>query len=213
MTNKYHASWTMFGRGYRTDLDETDPETQQLAQRIRREIALEFSRGDLQQSFGNKRNDGENKGGDKEDDIESDDNNDLPYKQINVTDQQIDVTNRPAQQPMSNQLISSAPYGSPNAIATIDEHLTTSPFAKAPSNITPTSAAFTAQTGNVTQLEVTQPAAQADRDHYQENQQQQYQRSGAGFFGGMRDKATGLLEEQGSKNKHSKGNKGKDGKL
>jgi hypothetical protein len=48
MTNKYHASWTMFGRGYRTDLDETDPETQQLAQRIRREIALEFSRGELQ---------------------------------------------------------------------------------------------------------------------------------------------------------------------
>jgi hypothetical protein len=206
MTNKYHASWTMFGRGYRTDLDETDPETQQLAQRIRREIALEFSRGDLQQSFGNKRNDGENKGGDKEDDIESDDNNDLPSKQINVT-------SRPAQQPMSNQLISSAPYGSPNAIATIDEHLTTSPLAKAPSNITPTSAAFTAQTGNVTQPKVTQPAAQADRDHYQENQQQQYQRSGAGFFGGIRDKATGLLEELGSKNKHSKGNKGKDGKL
>lgn len=38
------TSWTMFGRGSRTDLDETDPETQQLVRRMRVEIAREFGR-------------------------------------------------------------------------------------------------------------------------------------------------------------------------
>ncbi|ERF75177.1 hypothetical protein EPUS_06217 [Endocarpon pusillum Z07020] len=52
MTSKYHTSWTMFGRGYRTDLDENDPETQQLAQRMRYEIAREFSRGEIDSSYG-----------------------------------------------------------------------------------------------------------------------------------------------------------------
>lgn len=52
MTSKYHTSWTMFGRGYRTNLDENDPETQQLAQRMRYEIAREFSRGEIDSSYG-----------------------------------------------------------------------------------------------------------------------------------------------------------------
>lgn len=51
MTTHQHASWTMFGRGYRTDLDGTDPETQRLVQRMRYEIALEFTRGDIEQSY------------------------------------------------------------------------------------------------------------------------------------------------------------------
>lgn len=41
----------MFGRGYRTDLDENDPETQQLVQRMRLEIAREFSRGELESGY------------------------------------------------------------------------------------------------------------------------------------------------------------------
>jgi hypothetical protein len=52
MNSKYHASWTMFGRGYRTDLDRDDPETQQLVRRIRHEIAHEISRGELDSSYG-----------------------------------------------------------------------------------------------------------------------------------------------------------------
>ena len=53
MTSSFHAAWTMFGRGYRADLDEEDPETQQLVYRIRVEIAREISRGDLDRSYGN----------------------------------------------------------------------------------------------------------------------------------------------------------------
>jgi len=204
MTNKYHASWTMFGRGYRTDLDETDPETQQLAQRIRREIALEFSRGELQQSFDNKgRSESDKEGGDKEDDVESEDNNDQLSKQINMT-------STPAQQLMSNQFTSPAPRTNQMAITTVDERRSASPFVKAPANTAPTSAAFAAQTGDVTRPEAAQGAAQVYRAHNQENRQQRDQRNRAGFLGGMRDKATGLVDQLGGKSKHSKG---KDEKL
>ncbi len=51
MPSRQHPSWTIFGRGCRTDLDENDPETQQLAQRIRHEIACEFSRGDMARGY------------------------------------------------------------------------------------------------------------------------------------------------------------------
>jgi hypothetical protein len=201
MTNKYHASWTMFGRGYRTDLDETDPETQQLAQRIRREIALEFSRGELQQSLGNKgMSDGENKDGDMEDDVEMDDRKHQPSKQT-------DATSTAAPQLMPNSFIISAPHGNPNSIHIADERQPASLFEQGPAHTAPTSAAFATPAGYFTGPEVNQKAVGVDKVDYQE---QRAQRSGAGFLGGMRDKATGLVEQPGGKSKHSKG---KDGKL
>jgi hypothetical protein len=50
VTTDYHATWTIFGRGYRSSLEE-DPRTPQLLKRLRNEIIKEFGRMDLQRSY------------------------------------------------------------------------------------------------------------------------------------------------------------------
>jgi hypothetical protein len=214
MNNKYHASWTMFGRGYRTDLDETDPETQQLAQRIRHEIALEFSRDDLKQSFGNSgESDGNSGDGNEVKDVESNKKNDQPSSQTNPT-------SMPPQELISDPFISSTPRGNQNnTIPTVDERKSAFPLGNAPANTaaTNTSSAYATQAVHFTRPEAPKPAAQADNAPYHEDRYQRDQRSGSRFLGsraaavttGMPDKATGLVEQLDGKSKHSKGKEGK----